>query len=208
MAQRIARQGGGFRAAGAAIESRLGIPQGEALRAQMYEDDNKLIDNVLNAQANEIKDQQDGKGLEYGTDANAYAEKFAQADSVYQKRKQAYDDLVTQRQERIRTGQNTDLIDGQISKAKRDMEGEFKLKQSMGKQAWNNAANNASGAEVTRAKTDLATSGRSKETKQLNSTSSRADLEAARKANVKNKDELLGKGSSQRANRQSSFGGK
>ena len=208
MAQRIARQGGGFRAAGAAIESRLGIPQGEALRAQMYEDDNKLIDNVLNAQANEIKDQQDGKGLEYGTDANAYAEKFAQADSVYQKRKQAYDDLVTQRQERIRTGQNTDLIDGQISKAKRDMEGDFKLKPSMGKQAWNNAANNASGAEVTRAKTDLATSGRSKETKQLNSTSSRADLEAARKANVKNKDELLGKGSSQRANRQSSFGGK
>lgn len=210
-AQRIARQGGGFALAGAAIESRLGIPQGEALRAQMYDDDNKLIDNVLNAQTEEIKNEKEnfnGTEIEYGTDANAFAEKFVQADKTYQTRKQKYDDLVTQRQERVRTGQNTDVIDKQLSQAKRELDGEYRLKTSMGKEKWNNKAASANGEAVQRAKNDLMKSGRSKETKELNSGSSRLELENAKKANTANKEELLSGGASQRSNRQGNFGGK
>lgn len=53
-AQRIARQGGGLRYAGAAIERGLGIPQGQQLRAQRIKDTAAALDNMMKARGDAL----------------------------------------------------------------------------------------------------------------------------------------------------------
>lgn len=107
-ASRIARQGGGLAYAGAGIESFMGIPQRQAQQAQVLADDNTLIDNVLNAQVDEIKDQTGSAGIKYGDSADSYADAVAQQDSSYLAAQQNYDDLMLQRQEAIKNRKDWD----------------------------------------------------------------------------------------------------
>lgn len=82
-AQAIGRQGGGLRYLGANVENALGVPQRHAGARQRILDENKAIDNLLNAQANEIKgDKYAPYGIEYGADRDAFAQQYAQKATV------------------------------------------------------------------------------------------------------------------------------
>ncbi len=72
-AQRIARQGGGLRYAGAAIEKGLGIPQNQQMRIQRAKDNTTALDNMMKArgealgalkQKGRVEDS-NGYGLEF-----------------------------------------------------------------------------------------------------------------------------------------------
>ena len=77
-AQAIGRQGGGLRYLGANIEKGFGVPQRNINQRQSLLDENTLIDNVINAQAQEIKGDSGSYGLKFGADRDAYAQSYAQ----------------------------------------------------------------------------------------------------------------------------------
>lgn len=77
-AQAIGRQGGGLRYLGANIEKGFGVPQRNINQRQSLLDENTLIDNVINAQGQEIKGKNGSFGLKYGADRDAYAQSYAQ----------------------------------------------------------------------------------------------------------------------------------
>lgn len=54
MAQKIARQGGGLRFAGAAIENRLGIPQAKEMAAQRQKDNSAALENMMKARGDAL----------------------------------------------------------------------------------------------------------------------------------------------------------
>lgn len=218
-ASRIARQGGGLAYAGAGIESFMGIPQRQAQQAQVLADDNTLIDNVLNAQVDEIKDQTGSAGIKFGDNADSYAEAVAQQDSSYLSAQQNYDDLMLRRQEAIKKGDDwdnemvSDATGNMIKKsealqqAKENAKNKYNEAANAAKTEWNTAASGANGAAVQGAKADLKRSGRGEATKNLSENSSRSELEATKKANEDQRQQMMNRGATRRANRQDNFGG-
>lgn len=220
-AGRIARQGGGLAYAGAGIENFMGIPQRQAQQAQVLADDNTLIDNVLNAQVNEIKDQTGSAGIKFGDSADSYADAVAQQDSSYLSAQQNYDDLMLQRQEAIKTGDDwdnkmvRDAATGNMIKksealqqAKENAKNKYNEAVSDAKKEWNTAAGSANGAAVQGAKADLRRSGRGANTRKLDENSTRSDLENTKKSNESDRQQMMNRGATRRANRQGNFGGK
>lgn len=219
-ASRIARQGGGLAYAGAGIESFMGIPQRQAQQAQVLADDNTLIDNVLNAQVDEIKDQTGSAGIKYGDSADSYADAVAQQDSSYLAAQQNYDDLMLQRQEAIKNRNDwdnemvRDTATGNMIKksealrqAKENAKNKYNEAVSDAKKEWNTAAGSASGADVQGAKADLRRSGRGANTRKLDENSTRSDLENTKKSNESERQQMMNRGATRRANRQDNFGG-
>lgn len=204
-ALRARAQGNIFSRAGAGVENLFGVPQRQAQRAQELAHDNELIDNVLNAQANEIKDQTftDSKlssELKYGDNADSFADSYAQNHEDYIAAQQKYEDLMLQRQEAIKSGQtfnNQTALDN----AKTTAQAELKKYRDEGKKKWNAAAEAASGTEVTAAKNNLRREGRGENTRNVSGSSSRDDLKATKKANEEQRQEILNSGASRRANR-------
>lgn len=219
-ASRIARQGGGLAYAGAGIESFMGIPQRQAQQAQVLADDNTLIDNVLNAQVDEIKDQTGSAGIKYGDSADSYADAVAQQDSSYLAAQQNYDDLMLQRQEAIKNRKDwdnemvRDTATGNMIKksealrqAKENAKNKYNEAVSDAKKEWNTAAGSANGAAVQGAKADLRRSGRGANTRKLDENSTRSDLETTKKSNESERQQMMNRGATRRANRQDNFGG-
>lgn len=219
-ASRIARQGGGLAYAGAGIESFMGIPQRQAQQAQVLADDNTLIDNVLNAQVDEIKDQTGSAGIKYGDSADSYADAVAQQDSSYLAAQQNYDDLMLQRQEAIKNRNDwdnemvRDTATGNMIKksealrqAKENAKNKYNEAVSDAKKEWNTAAGSANGAAVQGAKADLRRSGRGANTRKLDENSTRSDLETTKKSNESERQQMMNRGATRRANRQDNFGG-
>ncbi len=219
-AGKIARQGGGLAYAGAGIESFMGIPQRQAQQAQVLADDNTLIDNVLNAQVNEIKDQTGSAGIKFGDSADSYADAVAQQDSSYLSAQQNYDDLMLQRQEAIKKGDDwdndmvRDAATGNMIKrsealqqAKENAKNKYNEAVSDAKKEWNTAAGSANGAAVQGAKADLRRSGRGANTRKLDENSTRSDLENTKKSNESDRQQMMNRGATRRANRQGNFGG-
>lgn len=210
-ASRIARQGGGLAYAGAGIENFLGVPQKQAQQAQVLSDDNTLIDNVLNAQADEIKDQVSSiSGLKYGADADSYAEQAAQNYGAYKKAQQEYDDLMLLRQEAVKSKNVTtwdNLNRNKVEAAERNLQHQLKIAKENAKKEWNAAAGSANGAAVQRAKADLRRSGRGANTRKLDENSTRSDLENTKKSNESERQQMMNRGATRRANRQDNFGG-
>ena len=219
-ASRIARQGGGLAYAGAGIESFMGIPQRQAQQAQVLADDNTLIDNVLNAQVDEIKDQTGSAGIKYGDSADSYADAVAQQDSSYLAAQQNYDDLMLQRQEAIKNRKDwdnemvRDTATGNMIKksealrqAKENAKNKYNEAVSDAKKEWNTAAGSANGAAVQGAKADLRRSGRGANTRKLDENSTRSDLETTKKSNESERQQMMNRGETRRANRQDNFGG-
>lgn len=219
-ASRIARQGGGLAYAGAGIENFLGVPQKQAQQAQVLADDNTLIDNVLNAQVDEIKDQTGSAGIKYGDSADSYADAVAQQDSSYLAAQQNYDDLMLQRQEAIKNRKDwdnemvRDTATGNMIKksealrqAKENAKNKYNEAVSDAKKEWNTAAGSANGAAVQGAKADLRRSGRGANTRKLDENSTRSDLESTKKSNESERQQMMNRGATRRANRQDNFGG-
>lgn len=218
-ASRIARQGGGLAYAGAGIESFMGIPQRQAQQAQVLADDNTLIDNVLNAQVDEIKDQTGSAGIKFGDNADSYAEAVAQQDSSYLSAQQNYDDLMLRRQEAIKRGDNwdnemvSDATGNMIKKsealqqAKENAKNKYNEAANAAKKEWNTAAGSANGVAVQGAKADLRRSGRGANTRKLDENSTRSDLENTKKSNESERQQMMNRGATRRANRQDNFGG-
>lgn len=219
-ASRIARQGGGLAYAGAGIENFLGVPQKQAQQAQVLSDDNTLIDNVLNAQVDEIKDQTGSAGIKYGDSADSYADAVAQQDSSYLAAQQNYDDLMLQRQEAIKNGNDwdndmvSDTATGNmitkseaLRQAKENAKNKYNEAVSDAKKEWNTAAGSANGAAVQGAKADLRRSGRGANTRKLDENSTRSDLENTKKSNESERQQMMNRGATRRANRQDNFGG-
>lgn len=219
-ASRIARQGGGLAYAGAGIESFMGIPQRQAQQAQVLADDNTLIDNVLNAQVDEIKDQTGSAGIKYGDSADSYADAVAQQDSSYLAAQQNYDDLMLQRQEAIknRNGWDNEMVrdtatgnmikkSEALRQAKENAKNKYNEAVSDAKKEWNTAAGSANGAAVQGAKADLRRSGRGANTRKLDENSTRSDLESTKKSNESERQQMMNRGATRRANRQDNFGG-
>lgn len=219
-AGRIARQGGGLAYAGAGIENFMGIPQRQAQQAQVLADDNTLIDNVLNAQVDEIKDQTGSAGIKYGDSADSYADAVAQQDSSYLAAQQNYDDLMLQRQEAIKNRNDwdnemvRDTATGNMIKksealrqAKENAKNKYNEAVSDAKKEWNTAAGSANGAAVQGAKADLRRSGRGANTRKLDENSTRSDLENTKKSNESERQQMMNRGATRRANRQDNFGG-
>ena len=209
-ALRARAQGNIFSRAGAGVENLFGVPQRQAQRAQELAHDNELIDNVLNAQANEIKDQAftdtDSKlssELKYGDNADSFADSYAQNHKDYIAAQQNYEDLMLQRQEAIKSGgtfNNQTVLDD----AKKAAQDKLKECRKEGKEKWNAAAEAASGTGVTAAKENLRREGRGENTRNVRGSSSRDDLTAAKKANESERQEILNSGASRRANRNGS----
>lgn len=219
-AGRIARQGGGLAYAGAGIENFLGVPQKQAQQAQVLADDNTLIDNVLNAQVDEIKDQTGSAGIKFGDSADSYADAVAQQDGSYLAAQQNYDDLMLQRQEAIKKGDNwdndmvRDTATGNMIKksealrqAKENAKNKYNEAVSDAKKEWDTAAGSANGAAVQGAKADLRRSGRGANTRKLKNNSTRSELEATKKSNEDQRQQMMNRGATRRANRQDNFGG-
>lgn len=218
-AGKIARQGGGLAYAGAGIENFMGIPQRQAQQAQVLADDNTLIDNVLNAQVDEIKDQTGSAGIKFGDSADSYADAVAQQDSSYLSAQQNYDDLMLQRQEAIKKGDDwdndmvSDATGNMIKKsealqqAKENAKNKYDAAASDAKEEWNTAAESANGAAVQGAKADLRRSGRGANTRKLDENSTRSDLEDTKKSNESERQKMMNRGATRRANRQGNFGG-
>lgn len=219
-AGRIARQGGGLAYAGAGIENFMGIPQRQAQQAQILADDNTLIDNVLNAQVNEIKDQTGSTGIKFGDNADSYADTVAQQDSSYLSAQQNYDDLMLQRQEAIKQGDtwDTDMVrdpatgnmiknSERLQQAKENAKNKYNEAANGAKAEWNIAAGNAHGDAVKGAKADLRRSGRGTNTRKLEKNSTRSDLENTKKSNENERQQMMNRGATRRANRQGNFGG-
>ena len=219
-ASRIARQGGGLAYAGAGIENFLGVPQKQAQQAQVLADDNTLIDNVLNAQVDEIKDQTGSAGIKYGDSADSYADAVAQQDSSYLAAQQNYDALMLQRQEAIKNGNDwdndmvSDTATGNmitkseaLRQAKENAKNKYNEAVSDAKKEWNTAAGSANGAAVQGAKADLRRSGRGANTRKLDENSTRSDLESTKKSNESERQQMMNRGATRRANRQDNFGG-
>ncbi len=206
-ALRARAQGNIFSRAGAGVENLLGIPQRQAQQAQELAHDNELIDNLLNAQANEIKDQVDAHGIKYGDNADSYADSYVQNDGGYLKAKQDYDDLMLQRQEAVKNGSVSAWDQqhrNQVDAAKRNLKVNENRARTDGKKEWNKAAEAASGTEVTAAKENLRREGKGTSTKNVSGSSSRDDLKAAQKANESERQQILNSGASRRANRRGS----
>lgn len=219
-AGRIARQGGGLAYAGAGIENFMGIPQRQAQQAQILADDNTLIDNVLNAQVNEIKGQAGSTGIKFGDNVDSYADAVAQQDSSYLSAQQNYDDLMLQRQEAIRKGDDwdndmiRDAATGNMIKksealqqAKENAKNKYNEAANGARTEWNTAAGNANGEAVQGAKADLRRSGRGTNTRKLDENSTRSDLENTKKSNENERQQMMNRGATRRANRQGNFGG-
>lgn len=218
-AGKIARQGGGLAYAGAGIENFLGVPQRQAQQAQVLADDNTLIDNVLNAQVDEIKDQTGSAGIKFGDSVDSYADAVAQQDSSYLSAQQNYDDLMLQRQEAIKKGDDwdnemvSDATGNMIKKsealqqAKENAKNKYDAAASDAKEEWNTAAESANGAAVQGAKADLRRSGRGANTRKLDENSTRSDLEDTKKSNESERQKMMNRGATRRANRQGNFGG-
>ena len=209
-AGKIARQGGGLAYAGAGIENFLGVPQRQAQQAQVLADDNTLIDNVLNAQVDEIKDQTGSAGIKFGDSADSYADAVAQQDGAYLKAQQEYDDLMLKRQEEVKKGQVTSWDNAHrnaVTAAKNNLQANLDRAKASARKEWNTAAENANGAAVQGAKADLRRSGRGEATKNLSENSSRSELEATKKANEDQRQQMMNRGATRRANRQGNFGG-
>lgn len=205
-ALRARAQGNIFSRAGAGVENLLGIPQRQAQQAQELAHDNELIDNVLNAQANEIKDRTDERGIKYGDNADSYAEAVAQQDTNYLNAQQAYDDLMVRRQEAVKNGEDMTRWDSTngTAAARELVKTNLESAKTNAKTHWNTTAEAASGTEVTAAKENLRREGRGKNTKNVSNSSSRTDLTAAKKANESERQEILNSGASRRANRSGS----
>lgn len=215
-ALRARAQGNIFSRAGAGVENLLGIPQRQAQQAQELAHDNELIDNVLNAQANEIKDQVGKYGIKYGDNADSYADAVAQQDTDYLRAQQYCDDLMLQRQKAIQDGQDWDNIetttlDGTriknsevLTQAKTDAKTYLKIAKEDAERDWNSKAEAAGGTEVTAAKENLRREGKGTSTKNVSGSSSRDDLKAAQKANESERQQILNSGASRRANRRGS----
>lgn len=215
-ALRARAQGNIFSRAGAGVENLLGIPQRQAQQAQELAHDNELIDNVLNAQANEIKDQVGNYGIKYGDNADSYADAVAQQDTDYLRAQQYCDDLMLQRQKAIQDGQDWDNIetttlDGTriknsevLTQAKTDAKTYLKIAKEDAERDWNSKAEAAGGTEVTAAKENLRREGKGTSTKNVSGSSSRDDLKAAQKANESERQQILNSGASRRANRRGS----
>ena len=215
-ALRARAQGNIFSRAGAGVENLLGIPQRQAQQAQELAHDNELIDNVLNAQANEIKDQVGNYGIKYGDNADSYADAVAQQDTDYLRAQQYCDDLMLQRQKAIQDGQDWDNIetttlDGTriknsevLTQAKTDAKTYLKIAKEDAERDWNSKAEAAGGTEVTAAKENLRREGKGTSTKNVIGSSSRDDLKAAQKANESERQQILNSGASRRANRRGS----
>lgn len=219
-ASRIARQGGGLAYAGAGIENFLGVPQKQAQQAQVLADDNTLIDNVLNAQVDEIKDQTGSAGIKFGDSADSYADAVAQQDGSYLAAQQNYDDLMLQRQEAIKNDHDwdndmvRDTATGNMIKksealrqAKENAKNKYNEAVSDAKKEWDTAAGSANGAAVQGAKADLRRSGRGANTRKLKNNSTRSELEATKKSNEDQRQQMMNRGATRRANRQDNFGG-
>lgn len=215
-ALRARAQGNIFSRAGAGVENLFGVPQRQAQRAQELAHDNELIDNVLNAQANQIKDREGAYGIKYGDNADSYADAVAQQDTDYLRTQQYCDDLMLQRQKAIQDGQDWDNIetttlDGRriknsevLTQAKTDAKTYLKIAKEDAKRDWNSKAEAASGTEVTAAKENLRREGKGTSTKNVSGSSSRDDLKAAQKANESERQQILNSGASRRANRRGS----
>ena len=219
-ASRIARQGGGLAYAGAGIENFLGVPQKQAQQAQVLADDNTLIDNVLNAQVDEIKDQTGSAGIKFGDSADSYADAVAQQDSSYLSAQQNYDDLMLQRQEAIKNDHDwdndmvRDTTTGNMIKksealrqAKENAKNKYNEAVSDAKKEWDTAAGSANGSAVQGAKANLRRSGRGANTRKLKNNSTRSELEATKKSNEDQRQQMMNRGATRRANRQDNFGG-
>lgn len=205
-ALRARAQGNIFSRAGAGVENLLGIPQRQAQQAQELAHDNELIDNVLNAQANEIKDRTDERGIKYGDNADSYAEAVAQQDTNYLNAQQAYDDLMVRRQEAVKNGEDMTRWDSTngTAAARELVKTNLESAKTNAKTHWNTTAEAASGTEVTAAKENLRREGKGTSTKNVSGSSSRDDLKAAQKANESERQQILNSGASRRANRRGS----
>lgn len=209
-AGKIARQGGGLAYAGAGIENFMGIPQRQAQQAQILADDNTLIDNVLNAQVNEIKGQAGSTGIKFGDNAESYADAVAQQDGAYLKAQQEYDDLMLQRQEAVKKGEITAWDNehrNAVTAAKNNLQANLDRAKTSAMEEWNTAAGNANGEAVQGAKADLRRSGRGTNTRKLDENSTRSDLENTKKSNENERQQMMNRGATRRANRQGNFGG-
>lgn len=193
----IARQGGGLRYVGAKAEGALGIPDRQNERAQIHADNNKLIDNVLNAQAQEIAGLDSSvAGLKYGSDRDAFASSYASNDAGFIAAQKAYNDAVESG-----TATDSDLtrLRGVMERARSDAKRD-------GKDEWNRAADSANGADVRTARAELHAAQRG--SSQVDWRAGRSSLEAQKETNKNAYDAIQRSGATRRANRQGTFGGK
>ena len=199
----IARQGGGLRYAGAKIESAMGITNAINNSKEKYSDTNKLIDNVLNAQAAEIKDIAYGDtGIKFGTDEKAFAEQVALQDSGYLKAKAAYDREYEAVKNGTSTGQNLQNLANDVTVAKNGA-------MSNAKREWQNAANSANGKHVLAARKELAAAQRGMRASVSDPRhATRAELEQKKKVNEERIEWRDNLGANRRANRQNTFNSK
>ena len=191
----IARQGGGLRYVGAKAEGALGIPGRQNERAQIHLDNNKLIDNVLNAQAAEIAGQS-LNGIKYGTDEKAFGESYASQDSAYLAAKASYDQAYSSGTANATTLQN---LEQAMNTARANAVTE-------GRKKWQEKADSANGDEVRAARAELRAAQRG--SSQVDWRAGRSSLEDQREKNKDSYDAIQRSGSTRRANRQGTFGGK
>lgn len=90
-ALRYARQGGGLRTLGHNIESGLGIPQRQAMRAQKNTDTATALDNMMNARIAALSEEKNEAGIKYGSSADEYANNQIEVDDTVQTAREAYE---------------------------------------------------------------------------------------------------------------------
>lgn len=223
MAQKIARQGGGLRFAGAAIENRLGIPQAKEMAAQRQKDNSAALENLMKARGDALVKM--GMGVNGGSVTDADGKEIGKATFKYGNTREAtvanmknsaeYKVLESKYSEAIKSGSVADA---------NEYSSQMELYESYAEKSFDSAALNtdfsgdAKVAETTRVydtrhgtfvgNVTRKVLRRDNASGHLKDSSGNKSLEGRRESYENKASKLENSRSIQRANRQNNFGGK
>lgn len=211
-ATNIARQGGGIGYAFQKGESFLGIPQGQANRAQQIADTSKALDNMMSARSAVLANQVDNDGQKFGDNADSYANMKLNYDSKVAKSKAALEAA----RSALQANPNSAAAQAAYASAQTNLVSDIDTARDEYTKEYNNALwtnsavnNDKAVKEATRVYDGRSTASSSTFAAEAKSGGNAgAKVKDAKKSLGKEKAKLDNRGASRRANKQGIFGGK
>ena len=199
--QEVRRMGGNLEYAKAKVESKLGIPQRKEMKAQEYADANKLLEAATTARADSVKNvmyQENGTDMfAFGSDSNAFAEKYAENNASYISKKANFDSLIA----------SGTASEAQITSASNALRATRTLLVDEGKSKWEAQATTSAANNETYTRTiDEYNKTKIGSKKPINANMNSNDFAVEKKNNNKEAAKITNNNASARANRLGNYG--
>lgn len=201
-AERIARQGGGLRYAGAKMEGALGIHKAQEAKAKRYENQQKAYEAVDQARIAAIEKQKGQNGIAYGNNVDDYVDR--QMDRVYANDStlMGYDIY----EKNVRDNKNISEAEKvtaiqHINTERENRRNELKASREQGfRNAWQGAYQRATSSDITAANRNLGAVG-GRAGRQAAQSGSISAIQGGRNTAKDNKEGITSSGSYQRGQR-------